>query len=492
MKRVFFLSLMLVAAGAYAANPVTVDSTNASPDGISTFNTVDSAIASWCAGGANAGETAPFVINVVNGPYTEAMTVDQSVAGVGNIMGELIVQAATPVNVRINPPSVAGMRIFQDSYDVTFKNFIFSPSPSSSYVMSALVTMNESTASNLTRNWVKFYDCVFTEAFDTGAPMVTDKATALANKDAIPGTRSGKMNATAGKCLMKGAVVGGTQSAMLDNCVLYGPPQIGWELNVRLDDEIVVHDTLVVLCGYSAFRCLGNAIASQSFTGTDVGAGPTQCTAILNSPSTTSTTAANGKALRFEAGAAVTSTVSNVLISNSFLSGNAFIGGININGNQGNVSMDKVVIDTFGTAVLVQPANTCTLSNATLHTSGAGGAGIQFTAAAAGSLTVTDTIFSGAGTKIVGAVPTGGLSVDYASFVEAGPDAITARDESQTIAYGPNLINDDPMYVSKDPVSADAFDVDNAAYGSKGSASSNLSGGADYIGSTSVDEWMLY
>lgn len=506
MRRFQFLCLMLVVVtGAYAANPVTVDNTNASPDNVSTFITIGSAIASWCAGGTNAGETPPFVINVVNGPYTENIRISKDLPGLGDIVGELIIQAETPVNIRLNPSGVVGgILIYQDTHDVTFKNFILSPHPGSSYVMNALVTINDPTSPAMSRNWVKFYDCVFTEALATGEPMVTDKASALANKDALPGARSTRMSASAGKCLMKGATGNGLQSVRLDNCVLYGPPQIGWELNVRTGDEIQVHDTLVVFCGYSAFRCLGNQLASQlSFTGTDVGAGPTQCTAIINSPSSVSTSAANGKALRFEVGATAAGTqalVDNVLISNSLLAGNAFIGGININGNMGSVTMDKVVIDTHGTAVLVQPANACTLSNATLHTSGTGGAGIEFTAADAGSLTVTDTIFSGAGTKIVGDLPTGGLSVNYSAFVENGPDAITARDAGQAITYGGNIINVDPIYVTKDPTSADAFDVQNLAYKGAGSSGSNLAGGADFVlppdtptPSTSVDpSWEMY
>ncbi|HNT35329.1 MAG TPA: hypothetical protein PKH07_10075, partial [bacterium] len=390
--------------------------------------------------------------------------------------------------------------VYQDTHNVTFRNFILSPHPGSSYIMNALVTINDPASPAMTRNWVKFYDCVFTEAFATGEPMVTDKASALANKDALPGARSTRMSSTAGKCILKGATNNGLQSVRLDNCVFYGPPQIGFELNVRTGDEIQVHDTLVVLCGFSAFRCLGNAVAHHSFTGTDVGAGPTQCTAIINSPSTTATTDDNGKALRLASSAAATTTISNVLISNSFLAGNAFIGGININGNQGNVSIEDVIIDTYGTAILVQPANTCTVSNATLHTSGAGGAGIAFTAAAAGSLTVADTIFSGAGTKIVGDLPTGGLSVNYSAFVENGSDAITARDAGQSITYGANIITADPQYVSKDATSANAFDVRGLTYKGAGSAGSNLAGGADFIlppdtptHSTSVDpSWELY
>ncbi|HNT35281.1 MAG TPA: hypothetical protein PKH07_09830, partial [bacterium] len=98
MRKSLFLSLMLVVAtGAYAANPVTVDNTNTSPDGVSTFNTITSAIASWCAGAANAGETAPFVINVVNGPYTENIRINKDLASLGDIVGELIIQAENPV-----------------------------------------------------------------------------------------------------------------------------------------------------------------------------------------------------------------------------------------------------------------------------------------------------------------------------------------------------------------------------------------------------------
>ncbi|HNT35282.1 MAG TPA: hypothetical protein PKH07_09835 [bacterium] len=491
MKKYFFLSLMLVlATGAYAGNPVTVDSTNATPDGVNTFSTITSAISSWCAGGTNAGQTAPFVINVVNGPYSENIRIDKGLVGLGDIVGELIIQAATPVNIRLNPSStVGGMLLYQDTYDVTFNNFIFSPDAGSSYVMNTLIMINDPASPAMNRNWVKFYNCVFTEAYDTGAPMVTDKASALANKDALPGTRSGKMSASAGKCLMKGATNNGLQSVRLDNCVLYGPPQIGFELNVRAGDDIIVHDTLAVYCAYSAYRCLGNAVANQSFTGTDAGAGPTQCTAIINSPWSVASTAANGKALRFEASAAVTSTVSNVLISNSFLSGNAYVGGININGNQGSVNMDNVIIDTHGDSILMQPANACTLSNATLNSSAR--AGIAFTAAAAGSLTVTNTIFSGAGTKITGTVPTAGLSVNYSAFVESGPDAITARYAGQVITYGVNIINNDPEFKSKDVTNEDFFDLASGYYPTKGIGGTDVAGGAD-CDATAIADWMLY
>ncbi|MFB3896492.1 MAG: hypothetical protein ACE14V_09345 [bacterium] len=78
MKRicVFFCMLLLATGIVYATNPVLVDSA-----GSGNFTTVQAAIDSWCAGGTNAGETPPFVINIKagSGPYDEMMDLNDVV-----------------------------------------------------------------------------------------------------------------------------------------------------------------------------------------------------------------------------------------------------------------------------------------------------------------------------------------------------------------------------------------------------------------------------
>ena len=493
MRRIVLLfAILLLAGGAYAANPVTVDNL-----GTGDFTDIDSAIASWCTGGTNAGEVAPFVINVINGPYTETLNIDAAVVGVGDIVGDLVIQAASPVIIQIAPAGVNGFTFHQDSASLTVNNFILCPDLGSAYIMSSLFTMNELTPANPTQNSVSFYDCVFTESLSgTGAPMVTDKATALANKDALPGARSAKMSGTAGKMIKKNGQNPGSQSLMAENCVFYGVPQIVAETNLKsAADQVIFSDCLVVLGGGPAFRCLGNMPGSYSFFGSDVTAGPLSCMAIINTPCDAAkiSTVANSKNIRFETGAAAVNTADGVLIENELDLGaadNVNVGGFNVNGNQGNTSISNVIVDTYGPCIQTQPNAVYTIDNATLNSTNV--SCIALTALDVGSLAVTDTIFSNALMAITGALPSGGMTVDYCAFVENGTDAIAARDDGINVpTYGVNLINADPLYVSKDATSADAFDVNAAAYSAAGTTGSDLAGGADYVGSD-VAEWSLY
>ena len=186
-------------------------------------------------------------------------------------------------------------------------------------------------------------------------------------------------------------------------------------------------------------------------------------------------------------------TADGVLIENELDLGaadNVNVGGFNVNGNQGNTSISNVIVDTYGPCIQTQPNAVYTIDNATLNSTNV--SCIALTALDVGSLAVTDTIFSNALMAITGALPSGGMTVDYCAFVENGTDAIAARDDGINVpTYGVNLINADPLYVSKDATSADAFDVNAAAYSAAGTTGSDLAGGADYVGSD-VAEWSLY
>ena len=236
--------------------------------------------------------------------------------------------------------------------------------------------------------------------------------------------------------------------------------------------------------GYVAYYYAGGATGKAgvvTFSGTDQTAGPLNCNAVLNP-------LAAGHCIWASTGLGATVNVSHSLLS----TGAAGARGISAGANP-NLTVSDTIISAQTICIVDNFNNAATWDRVTLHTIASGNA-LLTTVVQPGSLTVRDCIFSGAGTKISGAGPTGGISVDYCSFVEIGPDAITARDSaSGGLTYGANIINNDPLYLSKDPTIANCFDVDSANYAGKGTTASNLAGGADYVGGTpGIHDWTIY
>lgn len=165
-----------------------------------------------------------------------------------------------------------------------------------------------------------------------------------------------------------------------------------------------------------------------------------------------------------------------------------------IAGNQGTGALQISGVGTNGAH---------TIENVTIARNG--GNPIAVNAASAAVITITDSVILGdptaPGTRSIDHNGTGNLDVSFSALVtDAG--SVSRLASPPISGTGPSSTSDivsvDPIFLEvNDFLSADYFDVDNPAYGGAGTAASDLSGGADYIGSftepTSVDDiWNLY
>ncbi len=149
----------------------------------------------------------------------------------------------------------------------------------------------------------------------------------------------------------------------------------------------------------------------------------------------------------------------------------------------------------------VGTAGDITLENVTIANNG--GAALQTDAASIGNINITDTIIAGpsvgdaTGIQHSGA---GTITLNTSAIVNTGPyAAVPATENLGTGSIVENsVIGARPRFIeTADFTSADYYDVDSPDYGGQGSAGSDLSGGADYIGSyvpppvtgVQTDEW---
>src|SRR5690606_29824608 len=91
--------------------------------------------------------------------------------------------------------------------------------------------------------------------------------------------------------------------------------------------------------------------------------------------------------------------------------------------------LSNTVIVTSGPGIVDIVSAPATWNNITVHNNSTTGNNAAFLVGGAGSLDITNAIFSGLGTKLAGTQPDGGMSVDFSSFVEEGTDAIDSRDD---------------------------------------------------------------
>ncbi len=473
---------------AYAANPVTVPGD---------FATIQGAIDSWCTGGSNAGETAPFVINVdpASGPYTESMTLNDANTGAapnGDIVGDIVIQSSVPgtlVDLRLNQgadsaavPDGAGARdgiwIYQNVHDVTFTDFIFSPALAST-IDDDLVKIDKN--SNSAANTHTFNNCVFTDVTDgVGGPMVTSRAGAFVS----PGANVGKL--TDADTLVK--FFGDNAEYMIANfnrCVFASADCVGlqmgtiataggtYEINV---DECVFGYVGLAAGTRPAILCNGNGaqLKTLNITGSDVDAGTDFATVFYETAYHSvfaSTHNADGHAI----------SIDNTIIHSTVSGARGYSGD-----NRTALDMQDVIISTVGPNVVFSgaPASVNTWDRVTFHVSGAGTNAILTTSGqgSASTTNVSNAIFSGLGTKLstlaAGIIPV--VNIDYAGFPTAGPDAIGAVGAPAGFTVGANIVNDDPQYASKTATLATYFDVQNPTYLSAGTAGSHLGGGAGH------------
>ncbi len=488
------LTLAGLASVASAANPVLVDSA-----GSGNFTTVQAAISSYASGGSNAGETAPFVIKIKagSGPYDEGITLDQAVIGQGDIVGDIALESdtsGTKVILKLKLGQTIGtddgIFINQDVHDVSFRDLIFTRSISTpaSMPIDELVRFDESVG-NTTMNLISFYNCVFTEVNAAGDPMAVDKASAL-----LPPTpRGGPARSGSSKLLQFFNDAGESAQLILDNCVFY----YGASSNTTLRNDgvgpefIKIHNCLSAYAGFHNFEVGGsNPAAVATITGVDQTEGPLNCTASLFPLVGGHGIAISGSTLGHQ------TNISHTLIYSEGSAGtppgtNASRG---ISGASGQITLSDVIINVPNYGVVDITRVPSTWDRVTINTPTAAYLGIEGSAGvrAAGSLTVKDSIISGAGTKFAGlnatGLPAGGVTVSKSGLPTSGPNAIGAKG---TITEVSN-INADPAYVSLNGLLATYMDVNGPEYATAGTAGAPLAGGADYVGVANVNDWELY
>jgi hypothetical protein len=136
-------------------------------------------------------------------------------------------------------------------------------------------------------------------------------------------------------------------------------------------------------------------------------------------------------------------------------------------------------------------------NNVTLHAND--GQSLTYLVGGDGSLTIRNSIFSGGssfGGRGGGGMPGGGIDMAYSGWPRWGAYAMAALPQvptDVTPTLPTNMTYDDPMYLNVSDCSGlDYFDVDSQQYGAAGTAASDLAGGADYVGGTALEDWMLY
>ena len=501
MEKFFLLLLVLIFVPiiVFATNPVLVDS-----GGTGDFLTVQAAINSWCTGGANVAETPPFTINIKagSGPYDEALSLNDGNATYrGDIVGDLIMKSDTPgtkiiIKLQRGPDAPVatvgddGLWIYQNVYNVTFTDLLFCPSQTTNTLngwAAALITDDmvkiDENSTNAISNWISFYDCVLTDITTGGAPMVTSKSDPQVLL--LPPTRgSGMLSANTADLLKHWGDVGEFLNLRCDNCLFYGG--ISYNCQAATDgaagEQLIFNNCINAYAGYANYNVRGTMAGICTFSGTD-NDDYLNCNFSLNPQ-------AGGHCIY----ANPTATLNGAWllnISNSILYSDATATsrGISAGSGSGITCSDTIIYTPIYNVVNVAH-NAETWNRVTFHTTTASAA-FYYAAVGTGSTTCRDCIFSGAGTKFTQAGPSGGISVDYCAYVEAGPDIITARGTIQT--DGSNIVTSDPGYVTKNVISEFFMDVANVDYQGKGTSGSDLTGGADFYVPTAVHySWSLY
>jgi len=259
------------------------------------FTTVGAAISSINSAGTYAAGTAPFVISIKagSGPYDESLTLDASSSG-GQILGDLVVQSDTPgtkVNIRLQKCNngTEALRIYQNTYDVTFKDIIFSPSTTKK-ATSTLIRAQE-TVNNTNFNWINMFDCVLTDADTTGAPMAVSKSDAISKLNATLPSGSGL---TTGVYLLSVNQTNDgfeSRNTRIVNTAFYGPLMGAIRVYdyAHNGDIVLLRDDLMVNCGntsgYAAGCRIGNGSPYYGYVSVEGSNlptyGPTSCFAVL-------------------------------------------------------------------------------------------------------------------------------------------------------------------------------------------------------------------
>ncbi|GAB4323412.1 MAG: hypothetical protein Kow0059_18780 [Candidatus Sumerlaeia bacterium] len=469
------------AARYYLGSTITVDPLGG---GYPNYTTIQSAITSYAGTNENTTATQPLIISIApNGgtPYDEVLTLRDTDAGTGDIVGDLVMKSSDPntnpiILVRLNPSTPDdGFYIYQSVNDVTFKGLTFAPSLVSQ-VTDDLLKLDE-TSANAPMNWFAMIDCILTDVKTGGVPQITTKADAL-NPPAPSAYTSG---INAGDELIKcWGDAGESRSYWFESTVSYNSPSSAFRIYTsgNAGEETFINNSLAA---YNRFDNGGFYISSDAGVGLDyhrvsgdnVKNGPLSCTATINSQwhgIYSPTSSSVGAIIKVENFLAYTTSAYDTNNNARGYSGGSGAHLALLQDVIFNVPSVGVVDALLNPAAYPAVWNRVSILCPTNALLGVG--------TPTSTRTITNCIFAGAGTKFS---PASGEvnNLSNCGFPTSGPWAIGSVG---TVTTNTDPVDANPIFVGVDGTQATFLDVRSGAYTAKGTGGSDLSGGADFIG----------
>lgn len=532
-KRIF-ASIVCALPLAAAAQTVTVDATNASPNNTTTFNSVMMAIHSFQASGKitastdgsgvglNHANAAANVINVLNtGIYDEVVRFDERVASTEQTVQDqdLTIQgpgagaapsAANNAVIAIKDDGANSDDGFEvrTGINLTIKNISFIPSwdaPPAPSGGNDLVMPNPQTVGAATNN-LTFKSCTITPYNASHLPVASSKAEAYVDQSANVATPATDLD----DAVNINSAVNANENLTFEDCIIGQLKKLGdgskGHDGIVLNEgnntagpgfQLNLNSTVITHCERMGWQIASGSTTNPSFstynvTGTSVTAGlatglggPT----VIDDNGLTLTLTNHGIA-DLAGTARCVANFSNLIVANNFdrqMSMSA----------KSQLSLTDCLIQ--GRIPVVYQHDSASVSKTWQHvTLRRVGADSLFGAQAGATavLTVRDAIFAGDGSgTAIGVFGTGDMAidVDFSATALSGPNALTARGGTTATTFGANVIDADPAFVSTDYTNSSFLDVSACAYTGKGTGGSNLRGGADFVATCAgINDWSVY
>lgn len=498
MKKIIVLLTTLVVAFslANAKNPVVV-----ATDSTGDFTSIQAAISSWCAGGANVSATAPFVIQIKGGTYKEKLSLNDARIGLGDIVGDIKIMAYDTTNIPIikipvsdttmSNPSTAtrqGLMIHQNVANVELRDLVFTYALETSteygvyngMLNGNLIKIDENSA-NVSINTVKMINCVVTAVSAAGEPLVKSKTEAL----------SGNFYSLKTTGLAGGVMVshyndpGESLCSEFINCTFYGSASYG--LRTRLEGSVperaLIKDCLFKDFGYYPAEFDGN---NSQGTVVITGTKPAKDGDLYNSTVMLNTgIAAGGGHFVYSATTGAVLDLSNMICHTRNVSARM----ISIGNTSAKITDSIFFATNYGivhnnAAGRYLDIQRCTFVTDTQAASfflpsGTQNGGFGETSTH-GAISFVDTIIAGRGNKFNGLTAIDGkVSLSNVLLPTLGDYSVYSF-TTTGIALVQNIYTDDPGFASADPTSVDFFDVTNTVLIGKSSTGTVLAGGANF------------
>ncbi len=500
-------------AATTASSVVTVNADDASPNNITTFNSLQQAINSFqIAGvasvnggvttdgagvGVNSATPDPHVINIITtSAIDEVVRIDERVGALGyavlgsalTVNGPGAVAAGAPV-----APSAASnaLVLLQDEtgivdddglelrtdVDVTFNNVTFAPSPTAA-PGDDMVTIDRVTAANLgAANTIAFTGCVFTSLDAGNLPVVSDKLGALVDNVANIATPTAAMD----KLIAFFPDAGESMHLAITDCVISHsadndgyldlvPFYAAGDGSTTTITSSVISYNGIASSRYGIQASGSNDLSVFTITGSNVGDGPIAGlggpTVILGNPRGLQSFYGSGNGQL---------NIDNTIVANNTVRQISTDAEIDLTLANSLVYGPVPLVLTNGPGTVLPT----TITESTIVRVG-GSALLGDDLGVTQPINITDSVLASSdGSVPLGAFSAGDIQVNL-DFTGYGAFGISAGLANVTPTG--NVFQADPVFVSTDPTSADFLDVQNTDYATANSVAGPLAGGADYVG----------